>query len=101
MKLWLLGTGAGRPSKLRNVSGAALQLPEPSGNWWLIDAGEATQHQLLRTPLKLSKLELVLITHLHGDHLYGLPGLLSSRSFSGGTTPLTLIGPIGLKSYIE
>ncbi|MBD2869821.1 ribonuclease Z [Paenibacillus arenilitoris] len=101
MKIWFLGTGAGRPGKHRNVTGIALQLPDPSCHWWLFDAGEATQHQLLRTPLKLSKLEAVFVTHLHGDHLYGLPGLLSSRSFDGGITPLRLFGPPGLKHYVD
>jgi len=100
MRLWFLGTGAGRPAKQRNVTAAALQLPEPSCGWWLFDAGEATQHKLMELPLKLSKLEAVFITHLHGDHLYGLPGLLSTRSFEGGVTPLHLYGPIGIKHYI-
>ncbi|WP_028610657.1 ribonuclease Z [Paenibacillus harenae] len=101
MNIWFLGTGAGRPAKHRNVTAIALQLPEPSCGWWLFDAGEATQHQLMRTPLKLNKLEAVFVTHLHGDHLYGLPGLLSSRSFVGGVTPVQLFGPPGLKQYIE
>ncbi|WP_214629784.1 ribonuclease Z [Paenibacillus agaridevorans] len=101
MKVWFTGTGAGRPNKHRNVTGAALQLPEPHCAWWLFDAGEATQHQLMKLPLKLSKLEKIFITHLHGDHLYGLPGLLSTRSFDGGVSRLDLYGPIGLKKYIE
>ncbi|WP_238192142.1 ribonuclease Z [Paenibacillus sp. L3-i20] len=101
MKLWFLGTGAGRPNKHRNVTAMALQLPEPLNGWWLFDAGEATQHQIMKTPLKLNKLELIFITHLHGDHLYGLPGLLSSRSFDGGVTPVTIYGPHGIKMYIE
>ncbi|CAM4285137.1 ribonuclease Z [Paenibacillus alkaliterrae] len=101
MNIWFLGTGAGRPSKHRNVTAIALQLPEPSCGWWLFDAGEATQHQLMRTPLKLSKLEAVFVTHLHGDHIYGLPGLLSSRSFDGGISPVQLFGPPGLKRYME
>ncbi|MHA7963339.1 ribonuclease Z [Paenibacillus sp. CAU 1782] len=100
MKMWFLGTGAGRPAKHRNVSAIALQLPEPRG-WWLFDAGEATQHSLLHLPLKLSRLEAIFITHLHGDHLFGLPGLLGSRSFDGGTSPLKIYGPKGLKSYVE
>lgn len=99
MKMWFLGTGAGRPGKHRNVSAIALQLPEPRG-WWLFDAGEATQHALLELPLKLSRMEAIFITHLHGDHLFGLPGLLGSRSFDGGTTPLTIYGPKGLKGYL-
>ncbi|MDQ6418095.1 ribonuclease Z [Paenibacillus sp. LHD-117] len=101
MKLWFMGTGAGRPNKHRNVTSAALQLPEPHCAWWLFDAGEATQHQLMKLPLKLSKLEKIFITHLHGDHLYGLPGLLSTRSFDGGVSKVEMYGPSGLKHYIE
>jgi ribonuclease Z len=83
------------------VTGAALQLPDPHCAWWLFDAGEATQHQLMKLPLKLSKLEKIFITHLHGDHLYGLPGLLSTRSFDGGVSRLDMYGPAGLRSFIE
>ncbi|MCU6708197.1 ribonuclease Z [Paenibacillus sp. J5C_2022] len=101
MKLTFLGTGAGRPNKTRNVTAAALQLPEPACSWWLFDAGEAAQHMLMQLPLKLSKLSVVCVTHLHGDHLYGLPGLLSSRSFDGGVEPLRLFGPKGIRAYIE
>ncbi|MEK3881329.1 ribonuclease Z [Paenibacillus sp. PL2-23] len=101
MKLWFLGTGAGRPNKHRNVTSIALQLPEPDSAWWLFDCGEATQHQLMEIPLKLSKLDKVFITHMHGDHVYGLPGLLSTRSFDGGVTPLTVYGPVGLAAYLD
>ncbi|RIX53603.1 ribonuclease Z [Paenibacillus nanensis] len=101
MKVWFLGTGAGRPNKQRNVTSMALQLPDSESGWWLFDCGEATQHQLMHVPLKLSKLERVFVTHMHGDHVYGLPGLLSSRSFAGGITPVTLYGPAGIKSYVE
>lgn len=101
MHTWFLGTGAGRPNKHRNVTAIALQLPEPETGWWLFDCGEATQHQLMHVPLKLGKLNMIFITHLHGDHLYGLPGLLSSRSFDGGLTPVELFGPKGIKKFIE
>ncbi|WP_346768753.1 ribonuclease Z [Paenibacillus sp. HB172176] len=99
--MWFMGTGAGRPNKHRNVSGLALQMTEGEGNWWLFDAGEATQHQVMQLPLKPSKLEKVFVTHMHGDHVYGLPGLLSSRSFDGGETPIHLYGPKGIKSYLQ
>lgn len=59
------------------------------------------QHQILHTSLKLSKLTHIFITHLHGDHIFGLPGLLGSRSFQGGTSQLTIYGPKGLKAFIE
>lgn len=101
MKLVFLGTGAGMPSKERNVSAVALTLYDERGTMWMFDCGEATQHQMLSTPLKAGKLEKLFVTHLHGDHIFGLPGLLSSRSHQGGDTPLTLYGPVGLRSFLD
>lgn len=95
-----LGTGAGIPAKLRNVTSIALKLLEERGAIWLFDAGEATQHQILHTSIKPRRIEKVFITHLHGDHIYGLPGLLASRSFQGGESEVTVYGPKGLKEYI-
>lgn len=71
------------------------------GTFWLFDAGEATQHQIMNSPVKPSKLEKLFITHLHGDHIFGIPGLLASRSFQGGTTPVTIYGPKGIRQYVE
>ncbi|WP_431804923.1 ribonuclease Z [Halobacillus andaensis] len=96
-----LGTGSGVPSKERNVSSLVLRLLEKSGRTWVFDCGEATQHQILSTNIRPRKIEKIFITHLHGDHIYGLPGLLSSRSFQGGEAPVTVYGPTGLKDYIE
>jgi len=101
MELEFLGTGAGMPSKHRNTSSLAMKLLEERGTFWLFDCGEATQHQILHTTLKPRKLEKIFITHLHGDHIYGLPGLIGSRSFLGGEEPLTIYGPKGLKSWLE
>jgi ribonuclease Z len=101
LEIYFLGTGAGMPSRDRNVTSIALKLFEERGTFWLFDCGEGTQHQILRSPLKLSKLEKVFITHLHGDHLYGLPGLLTSRSHQGVTTPLTLYGPKGIRNFVQ
>ncbi|MFE8702568.1 ribonuclease Z [Cytobacillus sp. FJAT-54145] len=101
MEVFFLGTGAGIPAKLRNVTSIALKLLEERGSIWLFDCGEATQHQILHTSIKPRRIEKIFITHLHGDHIYGLPGLLSSRSFQAGETEVTLYGPKGLKDYIE
>ncbi|HEY2493583.1 MAG TPA: ribonuclease Z [Paenibacillus sp.] len=101
MEIVFLGTNAGVPTLQRNVTAIALRLFEERRSFWLFDCGEATQHQILRSSLKLSKLEKVFITHLHGDHLFGLPGLLASRSNQGGKSPLTLYGPHGLKQFID
>ncbi|TSI08645.1 ribonuclease Z [Lysinibacillus sp. BW-2-10] len=101
MQLQFLGTGAGMPSKERNTSALALKLLEERGTIWLFDCGEATQHQILHTTIRPRKIEKIFITHLHGDHIFGLPGLLSSRSFLGGEETLTIYGPKGLKEWIE
>jgi ribonuclease Z len=101
MDVFFLGTGAGVPAKLRNVTSIALKLLEERGAVWLFDCGEATQHQILHTSIKPRRIEKIFITHLHGDHIYGLPGLLSSRSFQGGETLVTVYGPTGIKEYIE
>ncbi|MGE7759347.1 ribonuclease Z [Peribacillus sp. NPDC097895] len=101
MDFVLLGTGAGVPAKARNVTSIALQLLEERGTVWLFDCGEATQHQILKTAVKPRKIEKIFITHLHGDHIFGLPGLLSSRSFQGGVDKLTVYGPKGIDAYIN
>lgn len=101
MELQFLGTGAGVPSKQRNVTSIALKLLDERNAVWLFDCGESTQQQILQTAIRPRKIEKIFITHLHGDHIFGLPGLLSSRSFQGGETPLTIIGPKGIKEFVE
>ena len=100
MQLEFLGTGAGSPSKQRNVTSVALKLLEELNEIWLFDAGEATQHQILHTTIRPRKVTKIFITHPHGDHIFGLPGFLSSRSFQGGNEPLTIYGPVGIKKFV-
>ncbi|GEO26098.1 ribonuclease Z [Alicyclobacillus acidoterrestris] len=101
MELYFLGTGAGMPSTRRNVTSVAIRLNQERGSFWLVDCGEGTQQQMLSSPLKPRQLEKLFITHLHGDHLFGLPGLLGSRAFQGGQTPLVIYGPKGLSEFVE
>lgn len=101
MELQFLGTGAGMPSKERNTTAIVLNLLEERGTMWLFDCGEATQHRILHTPIKPRKIDKIFITHLHGDHIFGLPGFLGSRSFLGGTEPLTIYGPAGIREWVE
>src|SRR5438132_13332108 len=101
MKITFLGTSSGAPGRYRNVSGLAVQLPQQSGAW-LFDCGEATQHQIMRCSLRLSQIERIFISHMHGDHVFGLPGLLASRSLQAGSeTPVTVYGPPGLQEYVK
>ncbi|MCZ2260138.1 ribonuclease Z [Sporosarcina sp. G11-34] len=100
MELQFLGTGAGMPSKMRNTSSAVLNLSAEGEGLWLFDCGEATQHQILHTTLKPRKIAKVFITHLHGDHIFGLPGLIGSRSFLGGNETLDIYGPTGIEEWL-
>ena len=99
MEFQFLGTSSGTPSKTRNVSGLALR--GPGGGWSLVDCGEGTQHRILHTPLSLHDLRAIFITHLHGDHCYGLPGLLASAGMLNRTAPLVLVGPPALRTFID
>ncbi|WEF35114.1 ribonuclease Z [Pseudoduganella chitinolytica] len=99
MELQFLGTSSGIPSKTRNVAGLALRLD--GGGWVLVDCGEGTQHRILHTTLSLHALQAICITHLHGDHCYGLPGLLASAGMGNRVEPLPLVGPAGLRDYVE
>ena len=100
MKLTFLGTSAGKPTKERNVSALGVEF-EQDNKWYLFDCGEATQHQIMRSRLSIGKLDAIFITHLHGDHYYGLPGLLSTKMLDKAFRPLRLYGPKGIKKFIE
>lgn len=98
MKVQFLGTASGKPSKYRNVTSIAVILED--ANYILIDCGEATQHQIIKSDLKFSKIIGIYITHLHGDHIFGLHGLLCSLN-EIRTEPLEIHGPIGLSNYVS
>lgn len=68
----------------------------------MFDCGEGTQRQILETTIKPRKIKKIFITHLHGDHIFGLPGFLSSRAFQASEeqTDLEIYGPVGIKSYV-
>lgn len=101
MQIVFLGTGAGAPTARRNVSAIVLQFDQGS-SLWLFDCGEGTQQQFARAKLSLSRVSHIFISHLHGDHLFGLPGLLGSRSLQCGTTAeLTVYGPQGIADYLR
>ncbi|AQU83421.1 MULTISPECIES: ribonuclease Z [unclassified Halomonas] len=100
MNLLFLGTSAGVPTKQRNVSGVALRDSKGKG-WYLIDCGEGTQHQVLHTKLSFHSLKAIFITHVHGDHCYGLPGILASAGMNGRKEPLTVVAPAGIKAWLE
>ena len=100
MEITFLGTSSGVPTKNRNVSGLAIK-KQDSKSWFLVDCGEGTQHQLLHTKLSFKSLTAICITHVHGDHCYGLPGLLATTAMSGRTEPLTIIAPKGIEDFVR
>ncbi|QBE61654.1 ribonuclease Z [Pseudoduganella lutea] len=98
MELQFLGTSSGTPTKTRNVAGVALRSAD---GWVLVDCGEGTQHRILRTNLSPHTLRAIFITHLHGDHCYGLPGLLASAGLLNRTAPMAIVGPAPLERYVR
>jgi len=98
MRIVFLGTSSGTPSRDRNVTSVAVVL---DGTVLLFDCGEGTQHQLLRAPVRSGAIEAIFVSHMHGDHVYGLPGLLATMTMNARTDALTLVGPDGLRAYMD
>ncbi len=100
MQITFLGTSSGVPTRSRNVSSVALRLPQRA-ELWLFDCGEGTQHQILRSDLKMSQLSRIFVTHMHGDHIFGLMGLLASCGLAGNVRRVDIYGPQGLNEYLQ
>ncbi len=88
------------PTRTRNVSAVGLRLAQRA-EVWLFDCGEGTQHQLLRSDLRISQLTRIFITHMHGDHIFGLMGLLASCGLAGNPHRIDIYGPPDLEEYLK
>ncbi|PXY39795.1 ribonuclease Z [Flavobacterium cheongpyeongense] len=97
MKLTILGCYAATPRTFTNPTSQVLEI---KSRLFLIDCGEGTQVQLRKNKIKFSKINHIFISHLHGDHLYGLIGTISTFSLLGRTTDLHVYGPKGVKELI-
>lgn len=97
LEFTIFGTGSANPQLNRHPSAYLVRI---ENEYILIDCGEGTQYRLLEYKLRSSRLRHILISHLHGDHYFGLIGLLSSFNLSRRVEPLTLIGPPGLAEII-
>ena len=98
MRIAFLGTGGTYPSKQRNVTSVAIQLP---GEIIMFDCGEGTQRQLMHSSVSFMKIKKIFISHLHADHFLGLPGLIQSMSLNGREDELLIFGPKGLRKNVD
>lgn len=96
--LCLLGCGGGMPMPFRNLSATLLNF---KGRKILIDCGEGTQVSMRMVGWGFKAIDVICITHCHGDHIIGLPGLLSTIGNSGRLEPLTIIGPKGINEVVN
>lgn len=100
MEITFLGTGSMIPTKTRNVQGIHLQY---LGEGILFDCGEGSQRQMAIADISRQKIRTILISHWHGDHVSGLPGLLQTigNSYNGESPKIKLYGPKGSKKFVE
>ncbi len=96
--LTIIGSGSALPMNGRHPSAQVIQYDDLC---CLIDCGEGTQERLRPAGVRAFLIDIILISHLHGDHIFGLPGLLSSYTHLGRTEPLSIYGPVGLKGFLE
>jgi len=97
MKLHILGCYAATPRTLTNPTSQVLEI---KGHMFLIDCGEGTQVQLRKNKIKFSRINHIFISHLHGDHFFGLPGLISTFRLLGRDKEMHIYGPKGIKEAI-
>jgi ribonuclease Z len=98
MKVTILGNNSALPAFGRHPTAQTVSV---HGEMLLIDCGEGTQAQMQRYSIKWRKLHHIFISHMHGDHYFGLPGLINSMSLMGRLEPLNLYGPKELMPIIE
>lgn len=97
LELIFLGTGASIPSRDKSLSCVAVR---HGNNITMFDCGEGSQRQMMISSLSFMKVNQIFITHLHGDHVLGLPGLLQTMGMSGRKNPLLVCGPKGIKKAL-
>lgn len=97
-ELTLLGTSSSQPAFGRFPTSQILRY---HNDLYMIDCGEGTQIQLAQYKVKRNQIGVIFISHLHGDHIFGLPGVITSFLHYSRTAPLSIIGPTGIKKYVD
>ncbi|MFP3232817.1 MAG: ribonuclease Z [Sulfolobaceae archaeon] len=97
IKIYFIGTGGGAPNK----RGLPAYLVQREGLYALFDVGEGTQQRLIDSGLGFMRIRVIGITHLHGDHVLGLPGLLETMGMYSRKEKLTLLGPPELRDFVS
>ncbi len=98
MDIHFLGSGGSWPTPERNVSAIALKI---GGEILLLDCGEGTQRQFMRSDVSFMQVSKVFITHFHGDHFLGLPGMLQSMTLNNRENHLEIYGPAGTTKLVN
>ncbi|MFH1224526.1 MAG: ribonuclease Z [Candidatus Diapherotrites archaeon] len=98
LKIIFLGTSCSTPTKERNLSSVAIR---EGGEWLLFDCPEGTQRQMMKAGVSYMRISHIFISHFHGDHFLGLPGLLATMSMHGRDYPLFIYGPRGIASWVK
>jgi ribonuclease Z len=94
----VLGSSSGGPFHGRHYCAHILQV---ENHYFLIDCGEGTQMQIFDHHIKIDRVNEIFITHLHGDHIFGLLGLITNWCLKGRTAPLTIYAPPGMREWLE
>jgi len=98
LRIIFLGTAASIPTDERALPSIVVQR---KGEILMFDCGEGTQRQMIRAGIKLNRKMKIFITHMHGDHVLGLPGVIQTMSLLGRTKKLQIYGPRGIRAFME
>ena len=97
IRVVFLGTSGSVPTLKRSLPSVVVLSPK---ELWMFDCGENTQRQMMQGKISFHKKLTVLLTHLHGDHVLGLPGILQTMALMGRKKPVVIFGPPGIKDFL-